>query len=64
MDWIDLAQDGDLWGALVNIIMDLRTPQNAGTFLSSCTTGGFLRAYLHEVGYQHLSIHLHYVFKC
>jgi hypothetical protein len=26
MDWIDLAQDGDQWRALVNTVMFLRVP--------------------------------------
>jgi hypothetical protein len=26
MGWIDLAQDRDQWGALVNTVMDLRVP--------------------------------------
>jgi hypothetical protein len=26
MDWIDLAQDRDQWGALVNTVMTLRVP--------------------------------------
>jgi hypothetical protein len=49
MDWIDLAEERDQWRALVNTAMNLRVPQNAGKFLSSCTTGGFSRrAQLHE----------------
>jgi hypothetical protein len=50
MDWFDLAQDREQWRTLVNTIMNLRVPQNAGKFLSSCTTVGFLRrAQLHIV---------------
>jgi hypothetical protein len=33
MDWIELAQDRDQWGALVNTVMNLHVPQNA-TLLS------------------------------
>jgi hypothetical protein len=32
MDWIDLAEDSDMWRALVT---SLRVPQNAGNFLTS-----------------------------
>jgi hypothetical protein len=49
MDWIDLAQDRDQWRALVNTVMKLRIPYNAGKFSSSCTIGSFSRrAQLHE----------------
>jgi hypothetical protein len=41
MDWIDLAQDRDQWRALVNTVMSLGVPYNAGKFLSDCTIGGF-----------------------
>ena len=35
MDWIDLAQDGDRWRALVNAVKDIWVSQNTGTFLTS-----------------------------
>jgi hypothetical protein len=33
--WIHWAQDRDRWWALVNTVMYLRVPQNAGNFLNS-----------------------------
>jgi hypothetical protein len=49
MDWIDLAQDRDQWSTLVNTVMNLLVPLNAGKFHSSCTIGSFSRrAQLHK----------------
>jgi hypothetical protein len=38
-----MAQDMDQWRALVNTVMNLRVPLNAGKFLSTCIIGGFSR---------------------
>jgi hypothetical protein len=33
-DWMDLAKDMNRWRALVNAVMNLRVPYNAGNFLT------------------------------
>jgi hypothetical protein len=39
----------DEWRVLVNAVMNLRVPENAGKFLSGCTIVSFSRrAQLHE----------------
>ena len=35
MDWIELAQDRNMWQILVTVAMNLRVPQNVGNFLTS-----------------------------
>jgi hypothetical protein len=39
VDWIGLAQDRNRLTALVNAVMNLRVPQNAGKLSSGLTTG-------------------------
>jgi hypothetical protein len=43
IDWIELAEDRDRCRARVNVIINLRLPQNMGNFLSSLRPGSFSR---------------------
>ena len=35
MDWIDVDQERDRWWALVNAVVNLRAPYNAGNLVTS-----------------------------
>jgi hypothetical protein len=37
IDWVGLVDIRDKWSALVNVVMNLRVPQNGGKFSSGCT---------------------------
>jgi hypothetical protein len=47
MHWIHLAKDTDQRLDLVNTVMNLQVPQNAGICLSSWVTGGFSKTQYH-----------------
>jgi hypothetical protein len=40
VDWIGLAEDRDRWRALVNSVLNLLVPLNAGKLSSGLTTKG------------------------
>jgi hypothetical protein len=49
MDWIDMAQDRNQWRALVNTVLNLQAPYNAGEFFRGCKIdSSSRRAQLHK----------------
>jgi hypothetical protein len=49
VDWSHVAQARIQWRALVNTVMNLRTPLHAGTFLTSLEIVSFSRTALNEL---------------
>jgi hypothetical protein len=50
VDWIDLAKDRNMWRALVNLVLNLRVPGNAGKLSSGLASSGLSGiVHLHRV---------------
>jgi hypothetical protein len=62
MDWIDLAQDGSRWRAVVNSVLNLRVPWNAEKLSSGLTSSGLSSSALLLVSYNSEVINYTFVF--
>jgi hypothetical protein len=57
VDWIGLAQDWDMWRALVNSLLNLPVPKKAGKLSSVLITGGLWSgAQLQRVSLLHINL--------
>jgi hypothetical protein len=63
VDWIGLAKGGNRWGALVDSVLNLRVPWNAGKLSSGLASSGLSSsAQLHGVSYKNIKISKNYYF--
>jgi hypothetical protein len=61
MDWIGLAKDRDRWRALVDSVLNLWVPWNAGKLSSGLASSGLSSSdYLHREVYVYVKLGLLY----
>jgi hypothetical protein len=49
VDWIGLAQDKNRWRAVVNSVLNLRVPRNAGKISNGLTSSGLSSSVQHHI---------------